>query len=610
MKLFPYDAYRSLTRIIPCESPIVFVDVGANEGQTIARVREEFKNATIHAFEPSPETFARLERAAAGDPNVHVYPMACGSKSGTVDFHVTNNHWCSSVLPPSELGRRLYGEWYRTREVVRVPVTTLDEWAAKHSIDRIDVLKVDAQGYDLEVLNGARRLLASEVKAVNCECHFAPEYEGCATFSQIDLFLAGCGFALHQLHEIHDRGDEEQTTYADGLWLRVEVLEALRVKKDRPDLSPKGRVRSALAAAARAGRRRAALYGSGRHTTGIEEFLDEMPLPITAIIDDDPALQGTMVAGREVIGMHAVADRGIDVVVLSSDVHEAALWEKTVPLRCSGIEVTPLYNKGLEPLIESKPNHVPARTAAPRTARMPSGTPFAHIEREFFAKAAALGFIPKCVVDVGGAEGSWSAAIAEVFPETRFELFEPLVGQRPDYDEILRRHMRSHPRFRMHPVALGSENGTAEFWNQRYPEGSSLLVKNAPAEERMIVRVRRLDDFIEERGIPQPELVKMDVQGSEAMVIRGGAKTIEAADMLHIETWLGRAYGPETPLLPELMNLLRPLGHVLVHLGEHWRKPSEELAAIDAFFAHQRLIDRLAAAGNGFPWPPNWSYEG
>lgn len=347
MKLFPYDAYRSLTRIIPCESPIVFVDVGANEGQTVARVREEFKNATIHAFEPSPETFARLKRTTANDPNVHTYTVACGSKSGTVDFHVTNNHWCSSVLPPSELGRRLYGEWYRTREVVRVPVTTLDEWAAKHSIDRVDVLKVDAQGYDLEVLRGARRLLASGVKAVNCECQFAPEYQGCATFSQVDLFLAECGFALHQMHEINERGDEEQTTYGDGLWLRVDVLEEFRSRKDRPDLSPKGRVRSALARAARNGRTRAALYGSGRHTLGIAEFLDQMPLPIEAIIDDNPAVHGTRFAGRDVIDLSSAPARGIDVIVLSSDAHEAVLWERSASLRSRGIAVVPLYNAAL-----------------------------------------------------------------------------------------------------------------------------------------------------------------------------------------------------------------------------------------------------------------------
>lgn len=241
---------------------------------------------------------------------------------------------------------------------------------------------------------------------------------------------------------------------------------------------------------------------------------------------------------------------------------------------------------------------------------MPVAVPFAQCEKEFFERAAALGFEASCIVDVGGSNGAWSSAIVEVFPEARFELFEPLLTVRPDYRRVLDKTLRVHPTFRVHEVALGDRNGDAEFWNQPNAVGSSLLARNAPSAERVSVPVRRLDDYLSERGIPQPQVVKLDVQGSEALVIRGGEKTIQAAEMLHIETWLGRGYGPETPLLPELMDLLRPLGHLLVQFGEHWRKPSEELFAIDAFFAHQRLIDRLAAAGNGFPWPPNWSYEG
>lgn len=349
MRLLSYDAYASLTRFMPPDTELVVIDVGANEGQTIRRVLQEFARATIYSFEPSPETFKRLASNVADDERVRVFQLACGSKSGTVDFHITNNHWCSSVLPPSELGKRLYGDWYKTEAVVKVPMITLDEWASQSSITRVDVLKVDAQGYDLEVLKGARRMLASGVKAINCECQFAPEYVGCASFSQIDLFLAQNGFALHQLHEVQERGDEEQTTFGDGLWLRTDVLEGLRRRTDWPDLSPKGRVRAALNAAKSRGGTRAALYGSGRHTLGIAEYLDQMPLPIEAIIDDNPASHGSRVAGREIIRLEAAASRGIDVVVLSSDAHEVALWQRSAPLRDAGIDVIPLYNKSLSP---------------------------------------------------------------------------------------------------------------------------------------------------------------------------------------------------------------------------------------------------------------------
>lgn len=347
MKLFAYDAYASLTRVLSAEEQLVVIDVGANEGQTARRVLAEFPLATVYCFEPAPETFNALRRNVADDPRIHLEPVACGSRVGSVDFHVTDNHWCSSVLAPSDLGKRFYGEWYRTKQIVKVPMTTLDTWMADRRVPRVDILKVDAQGYDLEVLRGATRMLASGVKAINCECQFAPEYEGCATFSQIDQFLVSQGYALHQLHEVHERGNEQQTTYGDGLWLRTDILEQLRNRTDLPDLSPLGRVRTALRTAQIAGCSRLALYGSGRHTRGIAEHLATLSPPIVAVIDDNPETHGSRIGGIEVVSPAAALNFGIDGAILSSDAHERALWESSVTLRERGVRVWPLYDRSL-----------------------------------------------------------------------------------------------------------------------------------------------------------------------------------------------------------------------------------------------------------------------
>lgn len=347
MKLFQYDAYTSLTRIFHHDDPLVCVDVGANEGQTIQRILAEFPSAVVHSFEPSHDTFSRLQALVAGEPRAKLYQLACGSTSGTIDFYVTKNHWCSSVLAPSDLGKRFYGDWYDTQRVVKVPITTLDNWAREHNIPRVDLLKVDAQGYDLEVLKGATSLLAAGVRAINCECQFAPEYQGCASFSQIDTFLVEHGYALHQLHEVHERGNEQQTTYGDGLWLRTDILQQLRIRKDLPDLSPIGRVHRALEEAKDAGCTTAALYGSGRHTRALADHLHNLPLPIRAILDDNTDTHGLSIAGIEVISPSHAHARNIDAVILSSDAHEHLLWQRSEPLRARGIRVIPLYNKSL-----------------------------------------------------------------------------------------------------------------------------------------------------------------------------------------------------------------------------------------------------------------------
>lgn len=236
---------------------------------------------------------------------------------------------------------------------------------------------------------------------------------------------------------------------------------------------------------------------------------------------------------------------------------------------------------------------------------MLTATSFAHSEKQFFARLAELGFDPACVYDIGASNGTWSSIMAEFFPTAQFEMFEPLV--RPDYGDVLSHHLDTHPNLRMHRVALGSANGEAEFWNEPNGFGSSLLVRNVPQQEKVRVPVRRLDDFAHELGLPQPDVIKVDVQGGELRVLEGGRRTFAKARVLHLETWLRRGYGGETPLLHELIDALRPMEFLLVDIGDFWRHASEELYSVDAFFAHRALIDELRANGAGFPWAPNWT---
>lgn len=231
---------------------------------------------------------------------------------------------------------------------------------------------------------------------------------------------------------------------------------------------------------------------------------------------------------------------------------------------------------------------------------------FANAELQFFTRLKDLGVTPDVVFDIGGSNSAWSTTINQVYGEARYELFEPLAGRCIEYDRVLEWALRTHPNFRLHPVALGERNCHADFWFHPEASASSLLLGKATAEQKISVPVRRLDDFVAEYRLAQPQVIKADVQGGELQVINGGRNTIAAADLLHLETWLVRGYGSSTPLLPELMEVLKPLGHVLVQIGDFWRKPDQELASVDAFFAHRRLIDRLKERGDQYPWPANW----
>lgn len=132
---------------------IVF-DVGGFRGitsQWFSRVARE-----VFVFEPMPESAESIRSAlkVRDITNVSVHELALSDKVGTSDFHIYASRGHNS------LGRvKTSSKYVRS---IQVPMTTLDEFAKAHRIDRIDFLKIDVEGFELEVLNGAKNLLAAK----------------------------------------------------------------------------------------------------------------------------------------------------------------------------------------------------------------------------------------------------------------------------------------------------------------------------------------------------------------------------------------------------------------------------------------------------------------
>lgn len=350
MRQFEHDTYSMMTRFLDPDRAIVAIDVGANVGDTCRRITQEFPHAIVHALEPVSDVFRTLEERTADMPGVKRYQIGVSDREGTVKFNVTKNRWCSSILPPSELGKAYYGEWYEVERQEEARIVRLDDWAKQQGIDQIDILKIDVQGLELAALRGAEALLSvggeRGVKAINCEAQLVAEYEGAATFAEIDLYLRSKGFTLHQIHELQVKGEELQSSYLDAMWLRNDVLAALR-KSPRRTYEPGCvvRTRKALARCAEHGRKRVALYGSGQHTNKIAAALENPPVEIVGIIDDNPARQGQTMLGLPIISAERAMALGVQGVILSSDGHEAKLWEQSASFRKAGVPVLPLYGQ-------------------------------------------------------------------------------------------------------------------------------------------------------------------------------------------------------------------------------------------------------------------------
>lgn len=230
-------------------------------------------------------------------------------------------------------------------------------------------------------------------------------------------------------------------------------------------------------------------------------------------------------------------------------------------------------------------------------------------ERLFFSRLAATGYRPKVVYDIGGSTGCWSAAISPIYPEANFELFEPLAGRTGDYDDELQQTLAAHPKFRLHPVALSDKPGEADFWAQPSGLGSSLLFESMPYGHKIQVPCHCLDEYVASQGLAQPQIIKADVQAGELKVINGGQKTFANADVILLETWFARYYGPENPLLPDLIAVLAEMGFFMIQLGDYWRNDTHEIGSVDAFWMHSRLIKQIKRSGAELPWPKCWSSE-
>lgn len=347
--LFDMDVFGMATRVIDPAQPIVAIDVGANRGDTVQRILEEFPNARVHAFEPAPDVADAIDARFSGDTRVSTVRAAVSDRCGEVNFHVSGDRLFSSVLRPSAMGEAMHADAIRTVRTVKTSMLSLDKWAEDEGVRHVDLLKIDVQGLETAVIRGAERLLRSGcIVAVNCEAQLVREYEGACTFADIDPLLNDMGYELHQVHECWSRGPERQTTCLDALWLRSDALRWLRERPDRAfEVGWRESLEAALRKLGQQGVTRAALYGAGRHTRSLAETMRRSATPIVAVLDDGTDDRSPAIAGVPVVRPERAVDLGVEAVILSSNCHEEALWRASAPLRRAGIEVVRLHRPGL-----------------------------------------------------------------------------------------------------------------------------------------------------------------------------------------------------------------------------------------------------------------------
>tara|TARA_B100000575_G_C23017986_1_gene586255 strand:- start:156 stop:893 length:738 start_codon:yes stop_codon:yes gene_type:complete len=172
----PFYHFRNL---LDNSQPVIF-DVGAYVGDTIKKFNSSFPESDIHAFEPFDESFSLLKNRFQKTDKIFLNNIAIGDRSlANMKMYITQNKGSSSLLEPTKDANEFWeGTPLSTQKEVKVETITIDKYCQQYNIESIDILKIDVQGNELRVLQGAKRMLKEKrVNLIFTEISIAPNYK-------------------------------------------------------------------------------------------------------------------------------------------------------------------------------------------------------------------------------------------------------------------------------------------------------------------------------------------------------------------------------------------------------------------------------------------------
>ncbi len=213
--------------------PRSILDVGAHDGTVAEQLSQLYHPTFMGLVEPLPDLAARLA-ARRFAPRQRVFGCALGRQSGAATLNVLSWRASSSILDVTPESSDLLGLSLDSVGTVDVPVRTLDDVMSDCGLTNLDLLKVDVQGYELEVFGGGRETLR-QTSLIVTEVSFFDHYRGQPRFGDVYEFLRDAGFELSEMFNFsYDQ---------DGRPLQSDAV-FVNLASPRPDvsISPRERV--------------------------------------------------------------------------------------------------------------------------------------------------------------------------------------------------------------------------------------------------------------------------------------------------------------------------------------------------------------------------------
>jgi FkbM family methyltransferase len=220
-------------------------------------------------------------------------------------------------------------------------------------------------------------------------------------------------------------------------------------------------------------------------------------------------------------------------------------------------------------------------------------------ERKFFLKFWPIlkNGANKSVIayDIGASIGIVSGCLAKISQIAAVHAFEPIPGS----FKTLTARMQPYPHVMCHNVALGDANQRQKMWVMDKSRNASSFLNMGDLNKQEFsgsfeshtedLPIVRLDDYVREHQLPPPDLVKIDVQGFEDRVLRGGEETIRQAAYCMLEMSFRPLY-EGSPIFDHVYRQMRELGFRLIGIEDILKGVSGTHLQIDRVFENEKLI--------------------
>ncbi|HVW99061.1 MAG TPA: FkbM family methyltransferase [Candidatus Babeliaceae bacterium] len=175
----------------------IIVEAGGYRGEDTLEMAQSWQDllCTIHTFEPLPHLWSALKQKCAPYPVIQVHHYALAESNGIKTLHISSGRSdaSSSLLEPKDHLKNYPDVYFN--HTIDVETITLDSWAQQNSIDHVDFLWLDLQGYEARVLRSCPHILKT-VKVILCEVQLTQAYAGCELYPALKSWLEEQGFEV------------------------------------------------------------------------------------------------------------------------------------------------------------------------------------------------------------------------------------------------------------------------------------------------------------------------------------------------------------------------------------------------------------------------------